>query len=167
MTAERAQYAIRTARTEDLDVIAGFEVDIAVVSFGAEAITDPQLHRRRVAGALGKPGEITLVTVEGGHDGRDVPLGWAWMSARTNSLTGARYGNFRSLAVADLPDRGVIGELLMTAVLAAADRERFTALTGKVHAANLGMRSLYRAFGFTATHITMEKRIDPGQEPPA
>lgn len=160
------KYQIRDAREDDLDVIAGFEVQIALVSFGAEAITDPQLHRRRVAGALGKPGEFTLVAVEAGGvgagaGGADVALGWAWLTARTNSLTGARYGNFRSLAVADVADRGLIGELLMTAILAAAEREQFTQLTGKVHAGNLGMRSLYRAFGFTATHITMEKRIEP------
>jgi len=33
-------------------------------------------------------------------------------------------------------------------------------LSGKVNAGNLGMRSLYRAFGFTTTHLTMEKRTD-------
>jgi GNAT superfamily N-acetyltransferase len=152
-------------------VIADFEVEIAIASFGPEAITDPQLHRRRVAGSLGKAGETALVAVPADgsgiagdsgrppHDSAGTPLGWAWLSARTNSLTGARYGNFRSLAVADVPDRGVIGELLMTAILAAAEREGFTQLTGKVHATNLGMRALYRAFGFSASHITMEKRI--------
>ena len=153
-------YLIRDAQADDLDVIAAFEVEIALVSFGAEAITDPQLHRRRVAGALGKPGEITLVAVAA--QATETALGWAWMTARTNSLTGARYGNFRSLAVADVPDRGILGELLMTAVLAAADRAQFTQLTGKVHASNLGMRALYRGFGFTATHITMERRIEIG-----
>jgi L-amino acid N-acyltransferase YncA len=159
----RSRYEVRDARPEDLDVLAGFEVEIAVASFGAEAITEPQLHLRRISGALGKPGEITLVAVAASAPG--TVLGWAWMSARTNSLTGARYGNFRSLAVAEVPDRGVIGDLLMTAILAAADREHFTQLTGKVHAANLGMRSLYRAFGFTATHITMEKRMAAGPRP--
>jgi len=34
-------------------------------------------------------------------------------------------------------------------------------LTGKVHARNLGMRALYRKFGFEATHITMERQA-PG-----
>ncbi len=56
------------------------------------------------ASALGKPGEVTLVAV-GRRRPRDAPLGWAWLSSRTNSLTGARYGNFRSLAVADVPGR--------------------------------------------------------------
>jgi L-amino acid N-acyltransferase YncA len=150
-------YLIRPAAEADLDAIAAFEVEIALVSFGDEAITDPAFHRRRVAGSLSKPGEIALVAV--GEAASGEAAGWAWMSARTNSLTGARYGNFRSLAVADIADRGVIGELLMEAVLAAADEAGFTHLSGKVHAGNLGMRSLYRAFGFTATHLTMEKRL--------
>lgn len=157
-----ADYRIRDAGPDDLDAIAGFEVTIAQVSFGDEAITDPAFHRRRVAAALGKPGEIALVAVAADRPGE--PLGWAWMSARTNSLTGARYGNFRSLAVAEVPDRGVIGDLLMTAVLRAAESGGFTQVTGKVHAGNLGMRALYRAFGFTATHITMERRIGTGDD---
>ena len=82
-------------------------------------------------------------------------------------MTGARYGNFRSLAVADVPDRSLIGELLLAAVLRAADQAGFTQLTGKVHARNLGMRALYRKFGFEATHVTMERHGPPGQDPAA
>jgi L-amino acid N-acyltransferase YncA len=152
----RPGYLIRPATAEDLEAIAGFEVEIARVSFGDEAITDAALHYRRVAGALGKQGEITLVAVADTAPGR--PLGWAWLSSRTNSLTGARYGNFRSLAVADVPGRSEIGELLLAAVLRAAADGGMGHLTGKVHAGNLGMRTLYRKFGFKATHITMEKR---------
>jgi len=157
-------YLIRPAGEDDLDAIAGFEVEIAKVSFGDEAVTDTALHRRRVAGALGKPGEITLVAVAQGGPAR--PVGWAWLSARTNSLTGARYGNFRSLAVADIPDRSQVGELLLAAVLQAADEAGMGQLTGKVHARNLGMRALYRKFGFDATHITMERQAPgPGHGP--
>ncbi len=47
-------------------------------------------------------------------------------------------------------------------MLAAAEQAGLTQLTGKVHAANLGMRALYRKFGFTATHLTMERRL-PGE----
>jgi L-amino acid N-acyltransferase YncA len=156
------RYLVRAADDGDLDAIAAFEVEIARVSFGDEAITDPAFHRRRVAGALGKPGEIALVAVAAA-DPR-TPLGWAWMSGRTNSLTGERYGNFRSLAAGDGPDRGAIGELLMAEILRAADSAGFSHLSGKVNAANLGMRALYRAFGFTATHLTMEKRTGTGKD---
>jgi L-amino acid N-acyltransferase YncA len=149
-------YLIRQATQDDLEALVRYEIEIAVVSFADEAITDPALHRKRVAGALGKPGEVTLVAAA--RQAPAVPLGWAWLSARTNSLTGDRYGNFRSLAVSDVPDRSLIADLLMAAVLAAADENGMTQLTGKVHAGNLGMRALYRKFGFTATHLTMERR---------
>jgi len=192
MTRPAAGYLIRPATEDDLDAIVGFEISIALVSFGDTAITDPALHRKRVSGALGKPGEITLVAVPAaapdaraaapdaeaagpaaraaGPDGRaagpDAPVvGWAWLSARTNSLTGDRYGNFRSLAAAAGPDRGLIGELLLAAVVAAADDAGLRQLTGKVHAANLGMRTLYRKFGFEAAHLTMERRRPAGQDP--
>jgi ribosomal protein S18 acetylase RimI-like enzyme len=155
------RYLVRPADEGDLDAIAAFEVDIARVSFGDEAITDAAFHRRRVAGALGKPAEIALVAVAAAEP--RTLLGWAWMSGRTNSLTGERYGNFRSLAVADGPDRGPIGEMLMTEILHAADGAGFSHLSGKVNAANLGMRALYRAFGFTATHLTMERRTGSGK----
>jgi ribosomal protein S18 acetylase RimI-like enzyme len=154
-----ADLQIRPASEADLDAIAAFEVEIARVSFGDEAITDAAFHRRRVAGALVKPGEIMLIAVAARAPA--VPLGWAWMSPRANSLTGERYGNFRSLAVAAVDERGPVGELLMAAILGAADEAGFTHLSGKVNAANLPMRSLYRAFGFTATHLTMEKRTGP------
>jgi L-amino acid N-acyltransferase YncA len=149
-------YVVRPADEADLDAIVGYEIEIAVISFADEAITDPALHRRRVSRALGQPGEVTLVAADRAVP--ETPLGWAWLSARTNSLTGESYGNFRSLAVSDVPDRSLIGELLMAAVLAAADEAGMTQLTGKVHASNLGMRALYRKFGFTATHLTMERR---------
>ncbi len=42
-------------------------------------------------------------------------------------------------------------------MLRAADQAGLHQLTGKVHARNLGMRTLYRKFGFEATHLTMER----------
>jgi L-amino acid N-acyltransferase YncA len=153
----RSRYLIRAATAGDLDAIAEFEVEIAQISFGDEAVTDTALHRRRVGAALGKPGEVTLVAAA--EAAPNQPVGWAWLSGRTNSLTGARYGNFRSLAVADVPGRSQVGEQLLAAVLEAADGAGLRQLTGKVHAGNLGMRALYRKFGFEATHVTMEKRL--------
>jgi GNAT superfamily N-acetyltransferase len=153
------RYLVRPAAAADIEAIVGYEIDIAEVSFGNEAITDPALHRRRVTGALGKPGEIMLIAAADGAP--DTPVGWAWVSARTNSLTGDRYGNFRSLATTAGEDRARVGDVLMAAVVAAADEAGLTQLTGKVHVRNLGMRTLYRKYGFTAAHLTMERRSAP------
>lgn len=146
---------IRTAQAADLPAIVSFEVAIARLSFGAEAVLDPDVHHRRVAPALARPDELTLVAAPTGAP----PLGWAWVSRRRNSLTGARYGNFRSLAVAEHPDRAVIGERLMAAVLDWCRDERVTEVVGKVHATNLPMRTLYRAFDFEAVHLSMRRRL--------
>ena len=162
-TDDGAGFRVRPAREEDLDAIAEFEIEIARISFGDEAIEDAALHRKRVAAALGKPGEVTLVAAVVGGNG--APVGWAWLSGRTNSLTGDRYGNFRSLAAADIQGRSEVAELLMAAVLQAADEAGYSRLTGKTHARNLGMRALYRKFGFESAHLTMEWRAPaPGGE---
>jgi L-amino acid N-acyltransferase YncA len=168
-TASPAEYLIRGATEGDLDAIAEFEIEIAKVSFSEDAIVDPALHRRRVSGSLTKPGEVMLVAVAAREPGQaqGTLVGWAWLSPRTNSLTGARYGNFRSLAVADIPDRSHVGELLLAAVLQAAGDAGLAQLTGKVHARNLGMRALYRKFGFEAAHLTMERRLPPGGQAPS
>jgi L-amino acid N-acyltransferase YncA len=158
------RYRVRAATESDVEAIVGYEIEIAVVSFADEAITDPALHRKRVTGALGKPGEFMLVAVA--EQAPDRLAGWAWVSARTNSLTGDRYGNFRSLAAAAGPEQSLVGELLMSAVLAAAADAGLGRLTGKVHAGNLGMRALYRKFGFTAAHLTMERTTGPDEGVP-
>ena len=114
-----------------------------------------------VPGQGSRPGQETGPGQEP-RPGQGTLVGWAWLSPRTNSLTGARYGNFRSLAVADIPDRSHVGELLLAAVLQAAADAGLAQLPGKVHARNLGMRALYRKFGFEAAHLTMEIRLPPG-----
>lgn len=147
---------IRPAVEADMPGIVAFEIDIARISFGDEAITDPAVHEKRVRNSLGKAGEVTLVA---GDEGT-TPLGWAWLSRRTNSLTGARYGNFRSLAVAEHPRRAEIGEDLLDAVLECCRADGIDEVVGKVHAENLPMRALYRKFDFEAVHLTMRKRIE-------
>ncbi|HIV59474.1 MAG TPA: GNAT family N-acetyltransferase [Candidatus Stackebrandtia faecavium] len=147
-------YVIRPAEHADIARIVDFEVDIAIISFGDDAITDRSVHERRVTSSLGKNGEVTLVADDG-----DV-VGWAWLSRRTNSLTGARYGNFRSLAVSQHPSRGEIGEALLDEVITRCRADGIGELVGKVHADNLGMRALYRKFEFEPVHLTMRKRID-------
>jgi L-amino acid N-acyltransferase YncA len=151
-----AAYPVRRVEAGDLPAIVEFEVAIARVSFGADAIVDPRVHARRVTAAMGRAGEIMLVAGAPGT----TAVGWAWLSRRTNSLTGARYGNFRSLAVAEHPQRAVIGESLMAAVIRRCHADGIPEVVGKVHADNLAMRTLYRAFDFEAVHLTMRRQLD-------
>jgi L-amino acid N-acyltransferase YncA len=145
---------IRPATDGDVDTLVGYESEFARFSFGDEAVTDPALHRRRITGSLGKPDEVTLVAERDG-----AVVGWVWLSGRTNSLTGDRYGNLRSLATSDVPGRGAVAELLLDAALSAARDRGVSEVVGKVHMRNVNMRAVYAKFGFAAEHLSMRKAL--------
>lgn len=145
---------VRPAVAADLDALIAYEVEIARISFGDEAVTDPELHRKRITGSLGKPDEVTLVAERDG-----AVVGWVWLSGRRNSLTGDRYGNFRSLATRDVPGRSAVAEALLDAALAAARERGVTEVVGKVHMRNVAMRAVYAKFGFEAEHLSMRKAL--------
>ena len=145
---------IRPATDGDLDALVDYEIEIARISFGDEAVTDPALHRRRITGSLGKPDEVTLVAERDG-----AVVGWVWLSGRTNSLTGDRYGNLRSLATSDVPGRSALAELLLDAALSAARDRGVSEVVGKVHMRNVNMRAVYAKFGFAAEHLSMRKAL--------
>lgn len=125
-----------------------------MISFGDEAVKDPELHRKRVSGSLGKSDEVTLVAERDG-----AVIGWVWLSGRTNSLTGDRYGNLRSLATSDVPGRSAVAELLLDAALAAARDRGVSEVVGKVHMRNVHMRAIYAKLGFAAEHLSMRKAL--------
>ena len=145
---------VRPAAEGDLDVLVGYEIEIARISFGDEAVTDPALHRKRITGSLGRPDEVTLVAERAG-----AVVGWVWLSGRTNSLTGDRYGNLRSVATSDVPGRGAVAEALLDAALAAARARGVTEVVGKVHMRNVNMRAVYAKLGFAAEHLSMRKHL--------
>jgi ribosomal protein S18 acetylase RimI-like enzyme len=145
---------VRPAVGTDVDRLVAYEIEIARISFGDEALTDPALHRKRITGSLGKPDEVALVADDGGE-----VVGWVWLSGRTNSLTGDRYGNLRSLATSDVPDRSAIAELLLAAALDAARERGVSDVVGKVHMRNVNMRAVYAKLGFAAEHLSMRKQL--------
>ena len=146
--------AIRPARAEDLGALVAYEIEIARISFGDEAVTEPALHRKRITGSLGRPEEVTLVADRDG-----AVVGWVWLSGRTNSLTGDRYGNLRSLATSDVPGRSAVAELLLDAALSAARERGVSEVVGKVHMRNVNMRAVYAKLGFAAEHLSMRKAL--------
>lgn len=145
---------VRPAGPADLDALIAYEIEIARISFGDEAVTEPELHRKRITGSLGKPDEVTLVAERDG-----AVVGWVWLSGRRNSLTGDRYGNFRSLATSDVPGRSAVAEALLDAALAAARERGVSEVVGKVHMRNVAMRAVYAKFGFEAEHLSMRKTL--------
>jgi ribosomal protein S18 acetylase RimI-like enzyme len=146
--------AIREATQGDLDAIVAFEIEIARISFGDEAVLDPDVHSRRVVKALEDPGEGTFVAGAPGE-----ARGWLWVSARKNFLTGEEYGFLRSLAVAETHHGTALGEELLSAGVEWARARGAREVTGKVHVDNVAMRTVYRSAGFSAQHLTMRLEL--------
>jgi ribosomal protein S18 acetylase RimI-like enzyme len=150
--AEAGAVTVRTATEADLDQLAAFEVQIARISFGADAITDPAVHRERLAAGLraGGPGMFVACA-------QAKIVGWLWLVPATNFVTGARYGNFRSLAVAEQPRLPTVdvADVLWRHALQYAQDQGLTEIVGHVHVRNAAMRVLYRRYGFAPTRLTL------------
>ncbi|MFB0616240.1 GNAT family N-acetyltransferase [Streptomyces sp. AGS-58] len=155
-----APYVTRQAAEHDLPAIGAFEVDIARVSFGGDAVDDPLRHRTRLARAMEKSSEGMIVA----HRPGGPAIGWLWVSVNQNTMTGDRYANFRSLAVAPVERRAEVAELLISSGLEFAVRQGLTEVVGRVHVANVPMRTLYRKFGFTPTNLVMKLRLPAGDD---
>ncbi len=143
---------IRVAAEGDLAALVAFEIRIAEISFGAEAVTDPAVHEKKLRKALerGEPGMFVLT-----RDG--AVLGWLWATFNTNFLTDEAYATFRSLAVDEgVPDHAALADALFGYGIAYARRAGMREITGKVHVANTPMRLIYKKAGFSAEHLTMK-----------
>ncbi|MCO1576003.1 GNAT family N-acetyltransferase [Crossiella sp. SN42] len=145
-------FQVRPAVESDLRRLAEFEAEIARISFQDDAIDDLDVQERRMAKAMAKSAEGMFVACRG----EEPAAGWLWITVNTNPMSGQRYANFRSLAVAEIPERTQVGEQLLRAGLDYVDSHGVTEVVGKVFAGNLPMRVLYKQFGFEAAHLTMK-----------
>ncbi|MCX5524167.1 GNAT family N-acetyltransferase [Streptomyces bobili] len=159
---QRAQpYLTRQADEGDLPAIGEFEAEIARISFGEDAVDDPARHASRVGRSMEKSKEGMIVAHR--PDGGEV-VGWCWVSINQNQMTGDRYANFRSLAVAPLDNRADVAELLLTEGLEFCLANGITEVVGRVHVGNVPMRTVYRKFGFDPATLTMKLRL-PEEDP--
>jgi GNAT superfamily N-acetyltransferase len=150
-------WTLRAARADDVDAIAGYEVEIARISFGDDAVDDPAVHARKLERGLEKsPGGMVVADDDDG--GRVV--GWLWMAVNQNFLTGERYANFRSLAVDPAyADASAVAEALLERGLAYATEEGAGYVVGKVAVGNVAMRVLYQKHAFAPAHLTMQRSL--------
>ncbi|MBP2474339.1 GNAT superfamily N-acetyltransferase [Crossiella equi] len=145
-------FTVRRAVESDLPRLAEFEAEIARISFQEDAIIDLDVQERKIGKAMAKTPDGMFVACRG----EEPAQGWLWITVNTNSMSGQRYANFRSLAVAEIPERTAIGEQLLQAGLDFVDEHGVEEVVGKVFSGNLPMRVLYRQFGFEAAHLTMK-----------
>jgi RimJ/RimL family protein N-acetyltransferase len=142
---------IRGIKEEDLDALAGFESEIAVISFGDEAVTDLGHHKKKIRKSMEKSSDGMLVLEDEGE-----VRGWLWMGLQTNSVSLEKYINFRSFYVKNSGKDTGYSEALMKCGIKYACGTGAARVVGKTFVSNLPMRLLYRKFHFKPTHLTME-----------
>lgn len=142
---------VRMIQENDISVVAQFEKEISIISFGDEAVTDLDFHRKKIKKAMAREQDGMLVL-----EVEEKVAGWLWMSPKTNFITNEIYINFRSFYIAE-DQRGSQGVYrLMDAGMDYCRRMGAQNIIGKVHVKNLPMRAVYKNYGFEPTHLTME-----------
>ena len=153
---------LRRLAPDDVPVVAQFEREIAEISFPDDPVTDPAFYERKLRQAVTDGKSEPMV---GEADGRIVA--WAWIGTRENFITHERYGELRSFyVVADFRATGYAMKL-MRACLDYCATHGLARLSGRTHAANEAMQSVYEMYGFEAKHVVYERRITPAAEKPA
>ena len=150
---------LRRLAPEDIPTVAQFEREIAEISFPDDPVTDPAFYERKLRQAVTDAKSEPMV---GEADGRIVA--WAWIGVRENFITHERYGELRSFyVVADFRGTGFAMKL-MRACLDYCASHGLARLSGRTHAANEAMQSVYQMFGFAPKHVTYERRVEPAAE---
>jgi L-amino acid N-acyltransferase YncA len=142
---------IREITYDDTDTLAQFEKEIAIISFGDEAIVDIEMHKKRIDKAIRMKSKGMFVIVH-----NDIIYGWLWLDVKSNFLTNDKYVNFRSFYITEEGRETDCSIQLMNHGMEFCKTKCVTSIVGKVHVNNLPMRMLYKHFGFESTHLTME-----------
>ncbi len=150
---------LRRLEPGDVATIAQFEREIAEISFPDDPVTDLAFYERKLRQAVDDRKSEPMVAVAGGRI-----VAWAWIGTRENFITHERYGELRSFyVVKDFRGTGYAIKL-MRACLDYCATHGLARLTGRTHAANEAMQSVYQMYGFEAKHVVYERRIAPAGE---
>lgn len=146
---------MRRLRAEDLDTVAGFERDIAVLSFPDDPVTDVAFYARKLRQAIDQRDSRPLVAE---HEGEIA--GWAWIARRENFITHEVYADLRSFYVVEAL-RGTGAALaLMRAVIAHCRAHDLGRIVGRTAATNEAMQAVYELFAFAPKHVVYELALE-------
>ncbi len=145
---------IRPIKESDILTIAEFEKEICIISFGDTAVTDLDVHQKKLLKSYKKnPEGMFVLTVD------EKICGWLWMDEKINFLTNEKYINFRSFYIEkEFQGSELTGELMKFA-MDFCKSVQANMVVGKVFIDNISMRALYKEFGFKPTHLSMEYKF--------
>lgn len=148
-------FRIRTLESSDLAAVAQFEYEIARISFPEDPISDLRFYEQRISKFIGDKKAGAFVAERAGH-----VIGWALVAERENFGTKKKYGDFRSLYVAETDRRSGVAAALMHSVLEFCESRRLASIAGRTSYRNHAMRAIYDAYDFEPKHVIYELQLE-------
>ena len=152
---EKPKARLRPLRTEDIEIVASFERDIAKVSFPDDPITDLGFYMKKVGKLVDDRNAATFVA----EDDSGV-VGWAYVSKRQNFITKETYADFHSIFVSPSQRGTGTADRLAEAVFDFCRKQKLDRVVFRTRATNEPMKAVLARIGFVPAQIFYEKAID-------
>jgi len=156
---EKPKAWLRPLRTEDIEIIASFERDIAKISFPDDPVTDLGFYMKKVGKLVDDRNAATFVA----EDDTGV-VGWAYVSKRQNFITKETYADFHSIFVSPSQRGTGTADRLSEAVFDFCRKQKLDRVVFRTRATNEPMKAVLARVGFVPTQIFYEKAIEPGDK---
>jgi ribosomal protein S18 acetylase RimI-like enzyme len=155
------EVSTRFAIEDDLEVLATFEREVAILSFPDDPIVDLKYHFEKLKRAMRtEPDGMVALTVE------EEVVGWLWMTTKVALPTRERYGVLRSIFIrADLRTQGLAKSLAQYCIRYFESR-CIHRIVCKIHRDNASAKALLQRVGLEPVHITYEYRTPLHPAPP-
>jgi RimJ/RimL family protein N-acetyltransferase len=152
---EKPKARLRPLKTEDIEIVASFERDIAKISFPDDPITDLGFYMKKVGKLVDDRNAATFVA----EDDSGV-VGWAYVSKRQNFITKESYADFHSIFVSPSQRGTGTADRLAEAVFDFCRRQKLDRVVFRTRATNEPMKAVLARVGFVPTQIFYEKAIE-------
>jgi RimJ/RimL family protein N-acetyltransferase len=151
---QESVHRLRRLEARDLETVAGFEREIAQVSFPDDPITDLSFYVKKLRHVLENDNAAAVVAENAGG-----LVGWAYVSRRQNFITKEPYADFHSIYVSSSQRGTTVASDLVRAVFDFCRDARLDRVVFRTRASNDRMKAVLARFGFLPTQIYYEKNL--------
>jgi RimJ/RimL family protein N-acetyltransferase len=156
---EKPKARLRPLKTEDIEIVASFERDIAKISFPDDPVTDLAFYMKKVGKLVDDRNAATFVA----EDDSGV-VGWAYVSKRQNFITKETYADFHSIFVSPSQRGTGTADRLAEAVFDFCRKQKLDRVVFRTRATNEPMKAVLARVGFVPAQILYEKAIELGDK---
>ena len=152
---DKPPFKMRRLEAKDIETVAGFEREIAKISFPDDPITDLGFYTNKLKKVLDDKNASPMVA----EDATGV-VGWAHVSIRRNFITKEAYGDFHSIYIASSQRGTGVVAALVQSVFDFCKKEKLGHVVFRTRATNEPMKAVLARFGFVPTQIYYERQME-------